>query len=209
MANQVLYMKLDQKVEITQEDVFLKDIGKFVCNDTNLLNKVKAMKIYSFRKGKPLRQVIGVLKIVEMLQGIAPNIEVVNLGETDVILEQIQSVHQQNKMRFWKILLVALVCFFGTFFTIMAFHNDIGINKMFGSLYQLITGQASDGFTVLEVFYSIGLATGIIVFFNHIGPRRITKDPTPVEVEMRLYEDDVNTSLIETSGREGKTIDVN
>lgn len=56
--------------------------------------------------------------------------------------------------------------------------------------------------------YSIGLAIGIIVFFNHIGGRRITKDPTPIEVEMRIYEDDVNNALVETADREGKTIDV-
>lgn len=49
---------------------------------------------------------------------------------------------------------------------------------------------------------------GIIVFFNHIGGRRITKDPTPIEVEMRVYEKDVNDALIETADREGKTIDV-
>lgn len=72
----------------------------------------------------------------------------------------------------------------------------------------MISGQASDGFTILEVTYSIGLAVGIIVFFNHIGGRRITKDPTPIEVEMRIYEDDVNNALVETADREGKTIDV-
>ena len=60
----------------------------------------------------------------------------------------------------------------------------------------------------LEVTYSIGLAVGIIVFFNHIGGRRITKDPTPIKVEMRIYEDDVNNALVETADREGKTIDV-
>ena len=70
-------------------------------------------------------------------------------------------------------------------------------------------GQPSNGYTLLEVSYSIGLAVGIIVFFNHIGGRRITKDPTPIEVAMKTYEDDVNTTLIETWNREGKSIDVN
>ena len=46
------------------------------------------------------------------------------------------------------------------------------------------------------------------MFFNHIGGRRITKDPTPIEVEMRIYETDVNKALIETADRGGKVIDV-
>ena len=72
----------------------------------------------------------------------------------------------------------------------------------------MVEGYSSDGYTILEMSYSLGLAVGIIVFFNHIGGRRITKDPTPIEVEMRVYESDVNKALIETADREGKTIDV-
>ena len=60
----------------------------------------------------------------------------------------------------------------------------------------------------MVVSYSVELAVGIILFFNLTGGRRITKDPTPIEVEMRVYETDVNKALIETADREGKTIDV-
>ena len=107
-----------------------------------------------------------------------------------------------------KLFLVALISFFGTAFTIMAFHNDIGINAVFVKIYEMVMGAPSDGYGILELSYSAGLAFGIILFFNHIGGRRITKDPTPIEVEMRVYEKDVNTALIETADREGRTIDV-
>ena len=45
---------------------------------------------------------------------------------------------------------------------------------------------------------------GIILFYNHIGKRRITKDPTPIEVEMRLYEKDVNETIIDNAARMNK-----
>ena len=45
------------------------------------------------------------------------------------------------------------------------------------------------------------------IFFNHIGGRRITKDPTPIEVEMSTYEEDVEKTLIKTASREGREID--
>ena len=99
------------------------------------------------------------------------------------------------------------MCFFGASFTIMAFHNDIGIVDVFGKYYELVTGKESSGFTVLEVSYSIGLAAGIILFFNHIGGRRITKDPTPIEVEMASYEEDVEKALIKNADREGLEVD--
>ena len=56
----------------------------------------------------------------------------------------------------------------------------------------------------VKISYSIGLAGGIIVFYNHLGRRRYKKDPTPLEVEMRLYEQDINTAIIKNSGQEGK-----
>ena len=56
--------------------------------------------------------------------------------------------------------------------------------------------------------HSIGLALGIIVFYNHIGGRRLTKDPTPIEVAMHNYEYDVDMALIELADREGVEEDV-
>ena len=90
----------------------------------------------------------------------------------------------------------------------MAFHNDIGINEVFTEVYRIFMNTEPEGLNVMEVSYSIGLALGIIVFFNHIGPRKLTKDPTPIEVAMRTYEDDVNNALIKSAGREGKEIDI-
>ena len=107
-------------------------------------------------------------------------------------------------MEILKVIFVSGITFFGTAFTIMAFHNDIGIDGVFTMAYEQVMGEQSSHYTVLEFCYSIGLAVGIIVFFNHIGGRRITKDPTPIEVEMRVYEEQVNKALIETASREGK-----
>ena len=91
----------------------------------------------------------------------------------------------------------------------MAYHNDIGISDVFARIYELVTGQTSDGCTALEVSYSIGLAAGIIAFYNHVGGKRMSADPTPLEVEMRNYERDVNQAIVEISDRNGKEKDIN
>ena len=114
---------------------------------------------------------------------------------------------ERGLLAWLKTAFVCLICFFGPAFTIMAFHNDIGIGNVFGKIYEMATGRAADGVTILEISYSIGLAAGIILFFNHVGGRRITKDPTPIEVEMRIYEDQVNSALVENADRKGEMID--
>lgn len=208
MAGETLYLKAERNVEVTEDDVFLKDVAKIFCADSHVAAKVKAIKIHRFGSKEQKRQVFSILKLIEMIYQVCPNISVENVGENDVLVERVEVDKHKGGVQLLKVVFVAAVSFFGTAFTIMAFHNDIGIHKVFEKVYELIMGQAPMGYSVLEIAYSIGLALGIIVFFNHIGGRRITKDPTPIEVEMRIYEKDVNDALIETADREGKTIDV-
>ena len=103
---------------------------------------------------------------------------------------------------------LCLVVFFGGAFTIMSFNNDIGITELFGKFYEQVTGAEQSGVTELEVMYCIGLALGILVFFNHFGKHKITPDPTPIQVQLRKYEQDVDTTFIQNAGRGGKEIDV-
>ena len=65
-----------------------------------------------------------------------------------------------------------------------------------------------DGFGLMEAGYSVGLAIGILVFFNHIAVKKLNTDPTPLEVEMRLYEENICKTLIDQAGRKEKEIDV-
>lgn len=203
-----LYLKAEQNVELQSEDVYVKDIGKMICSDAHILAKVKTIKLHHFKEGEQKRQVISILKVIEEIEKTCPNVTVENLGEIDVLVEQIDVDRHKSPVQTVKIIFVSLISFFGTAFTIMAFHNDIGINEVFRKVHEMVMGQAGDGYGILELSYSIGLAVGIITFFNHIGGRRITKDPTPIEVEMRVYEADVNKALIETADREGKMLDV-
>lgn len=208
MANAVLYMIAKQNVEAQKDEVLLGDAASLYCEDGVIRAKANAMRIHKFRKGQPQREVISVVKIIEGLTQLSPGLSVESLGETAIILERIPEKKYKGAAVIFKIILVAAISFFGTAFTIMAFHNDVGITDVFMQIYEIVTGEESGGCTSLEIAYSIGLCLGIIIFYNHIGGRRITKDPTPIEVEMRNYERDVNQALAETAQREGTQIDV-
>lgn len=206
--NATIYINAQQNVELQSEDVYVKDIGSLTCGDAHILAKVKAIKLHHFKEGEAKRQVISLLKVIEEVNKVCPEVSVESIGENAVMVEYINVNRHKGPLQTIKLVFVAMVSFFGTAFTIMAFHNDIGINDVFSKVYEMVMGKPGDGYGILELAYSAGLAAGIIVFFNHIGGRRITKDPTPIEVEMRVYETDVNKALIETADREGKTLDV-
>lgn len=204
MGNVNVYLKCDRNVEVQSEDVFLSDVGALRCADTAVAAKLKALKVYHFGKDDIKRCVISSLKLVELMENSCPNISVQIVGEPDVLVEWISVDKHKGWQQWAKCALVCLVSFFGTAFTIMAYHNDVGINDVFTEVYRMVMNREPQGLNVLEVSYSVGLAAGIILFFNHVGGRRLTKDPTPIEVAMRNYEEDVDKALIATAGREGR-----
>lgn len=207
MADTVLYLNAKQNAEVMEEHVCVKDIASVYCSDGSICAKAKSLKVYQFHEKERKRQVISVLKVIELIEKECVGVSVENIGEKATLIELVHPGRHKGAVQWIKLVFVACISFFGTAFTIMAFHNDISINKIFERVYELVMGYASDGYSILEISYSIGMAVGIIVFFNHVGGRRLTKDPTPIEVEMRVYETDVNKALIETADREGKTID--
>ncbi len=58
----------------------------------------------------------------------------------------------------------------------------------------------------MEAAYSIGILVGILGFYNHFKGQKLHDDPTPVHIEMRNYEEEMNKAIIKDADREGKTI---
>ena len=201
----VVYLKFEAKIQTDQEKVYVSDVAEIVCRNDQKKEQIRNIAIHSF--GIPDRDVVTALYIVNEIEKQVRDVVVVPLGAENVILERSKNKQPSRLFEIVKVVFVSMVCFFGTGFTIMAFHNDIGIRGVFEQISSLITGTEGLGVMILEISYAFGLTAGILLFFNHIGKRRITKDPTPIEVSMRNYEDDVNKTLSETWDREGKTIE--
>lgn len=206
--NITLYIKGDRNVEVTEQDVFLKDIVNMECSDKIILPKLQTVKILKIHGNREQRYVVSVLEIIACIHAAYPEVEVQNLGETDIIVTYENQKTPPYVWHILKVTAVAAIIFFGSAFSIMAFNNDVGETKLFGQIYELVMGKQSDGFTVLEVAYSIGLTFGILIFFNHFGKKRFTVDPTPMEVQMRLYENDIQTTLVENASRRKEELEV-
>ena len=206
--NKILYIKGDRDVEVTKPDVTLGDLLSMECTDKLMLAKINTLKIIRFKKSGRQRCVVSVLKIIACIHEKFPEADVQNLGETDIIVTYEDQKTPALAWHIIKTVFVAAVTFFGAAFSIMAFNNDVDVTKLFGQIYELVTGQEAGGFTILEIAYSVGVTAGILIFFNHFGKKRFTVDPTPMEIQMRLYENDIQTTLIENSERRGEEIDV-
>ena len=193
-----VYIKIGQKIRVTQPSVHIGELGDVWCANASIEARCKALH-YTTIHGQ--RAVGNILEVTQIIQQEHPSIQVENLGETDFILEYIQAHKKKPVWEWGKVVLVCLIIFFGSAFSIMTFNADVSVDQIFGDLHFLITGEERTAFTWLEGGYTAGIFLGILVFYNHFRSRKRIMDPTPLEVEMREYERTVNQSILDQNER--------
>lgn len=69
-------------------------------------------------------------------------------------------------------------------------------------IYYMITGHYKEQPLLLQVPYSFGLGLGMILFFNHLFRKRLNEEPSPLEVEMFNYQQDLDQYVIVHENKE-------
>ena len=207
-----VYLKAQQQKEINVIKVKLADICQVWCGDEKYMSKINNLVLYEFKpreEKRTYKKVFSILDIIDKINRSFPEVTVISLGEAEFVVEYTSKINESGWKNAAKIILVSILVFFGSAFTIMAFNNDISIGEVFDRFYGQVIGQKKPTVSEIEICYGLGLAVGILVFFNHVGKKKITSDPTPIQVEMRKYEKDIDTTFIENAGRKGHEHDVN
>jgi stage V sporulation protein AA len=209
---ETVYVKADRNSICHDPQVKIMDVMSVQCSDPAICAGIKNKTLYHFNENvqtkKKRIEVFSILNVIELIQADYPEVEVTSYGEQDFVVEYVKIPLAPKWWEITKVVLLCMLIFLGSGFTIMAFNNDVSVGEVFDRFYGQIMGTDKPNVTELELFYCIGLAVGIIVFFNHIGKKKITSDPTPIQVEMRKYEKDVDTTFIENAGRKGHEHDV-
>ena len=206
--NTLLYLKVQQNVVAKKYKVRLKDVAEIECSDKNLEYKIEEIVILQIPDERYHRYVISALKIIQEIHERFPDVDIQNIGDTDVIITYEPQKKKRQFLEYLKVAFVSAITFAGAAFAVMTFNNDISLTKMFAQIHEWVMGYASDGFTILEISYSVGVMSGILLFFQHFGGKRFSVDPTPIEVEMRTYEKDIQSTIIETFSRKEKELHV-
>ena len=196
-----LYIQTEENVEVHHPHVYLQDIAKLSCTNSKILNHLRVLPVANLDPDKTGRYVISVMDLINDIQLKEPDLDITHIGEPNFIITYQKEGTVNIVIRWCKVIFVCLATFFGAGFSIMTFNNDVDMGSLFSQFYTLVTGKSSSGFTILEISYSIGIGLGVLIFFNHFGHLKLSDDPTPMQVQMRTYEDDVNRTLIEQAAR--------
>lgn len=208
MIDEVVYIKFPLRVIVNHEKVVLKDIGTVYCVNEELQYRIEELVLIYMEPKKNSQCAVSIMKVIALITKFESNLNVVNLGEKEFLVEYQPEKADHKVLEYMKTVFVAAIIFFGAAFSIMTFNTDVSVPEVFDNVYNLIMGESGKAQGVIEFTYCLGLPIGILVFFNHFSKKKVRKDPTPIQIEMRKYEKDVENAMLSNASREGKTIDI-
>ncbi len=189
----VVYLRLKKKVRVSPgQKLRLGDIAQ-VLADESVMSIVR-LEVYrsSLRDGNLV--VIDVMDVIERIRRVHPELDVRSVGPAQTIIET--EVRRRVPSAVW-VVMIWLLLFVGSGLALMNFHTDVSMKSVHQRIYYLVTGQHDARPLILQIPYSLGIGVGMILFFNHLFKRRFNDEPSPLELEMFLYQENLNQYVID------------
>ncbi len=174
------------------DSIKLQDVAQIIADDS-LLEKVKECIVYTVSEKDQNIIILDVMKVIPILTNVVEQINIEIIGQTQTIVEV---VYKKIGVSIPLFILIWLLLFFGAALAIMNFHEDVSMQAVHQRIYKIITGKENIKPLIFQIPYSIGLGLGMILFFNHVFKKRLNEEPSPLEVEMFNYQQDLDRYVI-------------
>ncbi|WP_456278447.1 stage V sporulation protein AA [Bacillus sp. AK128] len=196
---ETLYLRMRHKIKVMpNHTVTIGDLAQIISTDS--LKKVIGEKIvYHINMSDKNIVIIDVMTVIDKIYSLFPNVDIQVTGSSQTIVEI-----EYKKRNFSPIFFVGvwLLLFVGAGLAIMNFHEDVSMREVHKRIYYIITGEEVEKPLFLQIPYSIGLGLGMVLFFNHLFRKRINEEPSPLEVEMFNYQQDLDRYVSMTENKE-------
>jgi stage V sporulation protein AA len=188
-----LYLRLRKKVKITKGfPIYLGHIAQILV-EPEYEKKLHQLILYQPTDKDGNLVLIDMLRIVKKVKELFPQMTIEQYGEPHVLVEICREIRPPS------LILIALVwflLFIGSGLAIMNFHEDVSMLEVHQRIYELITGQRVEHPLFLQIPYSIGIGLGMVIFFNHLFKKKFNEEPSPLEVEMYMYQENMNHYIV-------------
>ncbi|AEI41280.1 stage V sporulation protein AA [Paenibacillus mucilaginosus] len=189
-----LYIRLRKNRRIGRgEPIRLGHVAQILLTGLDSEEELKDVVLYEPREADGLVVLVDMMLIVRKVKSRFPELAIEYFGEPHTLVEIGGKVKPPNLLL---LVLVWLLLFVGSGLAIMNFHADVSMAQVHQHIYKLLTGRESAHPLLLQIPYSLGIGIGMIVFFNHLFKKKFNEEPSPLEVEMFMYQENVNHYVI-------------
>ncbi|SDQ52989.1 stage V sporulation protein AA [Virgibacillus subterraneus] len=187
--SEIVYLRMKKNVELTYlRELTLKDIA-YISASSQLKRKLEKTTLYRITKKDRNIVIIDSFLVIDHLGDLHGNIEFQLVGPTHTIVRIKKHKKPPNIVI---VSIVWLLLFIGTGMTIMNFHYDVSMQEVQQKLHFLLTGEESKYPLWIQIPYSFGLGIGMLLFFNHWFTKRFNEEPSPLEVEIFNYQQNLD-----------------
>ncbi|MCA1058261.1 stage V sporulation protein AA [Rossellomorea aquimaris] len=196
-----LYIRLRHRVQVREEStVKLGQLAQIIAPEKSV-EDIRNIPIHKVTPSDKNIIVVDVMKVIREICKEHPDLDIQTIGPTQSIIEVI---YEKKKVSLPLFIGVWLLLFIGAALAIMNFHEDVSMREVHQRLYHFVTGGVDPHPLLFQVPYSFGLGLGMILFFNHVFRKRLNEEPSPLEVEMFNYQQDLDQYVIMHENKESE-----
>ncbi|MFC5650878.1 stage V sporulation protein AA [Paenibacillus solisilvae] len=189
-----LYLRLRKRIGIKPgQTVNLRQAARLSSADSALEERLGLLVLHEHKINEGNRVVIDLMQIVQAIREAEPEVIIEPFGDPEVLVIVSDTPKQP---RIAVLVVTWLLLFFGSGLAIMNFHTDVSMKEVHMRITELVTGKRTEHPLWFQIPYSLGIGLGMLVFFNHLFRKRFNEEPNPLEVELYMYEENVNAYVI-------------
>lgn len=191
----ILYLRMKKKTtaEIGQP-IKVKDVCRLMADEEEV-QMIQETPIADVTPSVGNYLMIDVLDVYRLIAEKNPRLDIRHIGPAQTIVE-IQKKTKRLPKRFF-VALVWLILFIGSGLTIMNFHTDVSMQEVHQRIFYLITGKQEERPLSIQIPYSLGIGAGMILFFNHLLKKKFSDEPSPLDLEVFLYQENLDQYVID------------
>ncbi|WP_141433420.1 stage V sporulation protein AA [Bacillus sp. 03113] len=194
-----IYLRMRHRIQVRPHDkVFLNDVAQIIAEES-MDKELNKLFIYQVSDQDQNIIIIDVTRVIKEILKLDRTINIQTLGPMQTIVEV---VYKKKGAALPLFLLIWFLLFIGAALAIMNFHEDVSMQAVQQRIYTIITGKVEKKPLLFQIPYSLGLGLGMIIFFNHVFKKRLNEEPSPLEVEMFNYQQDLDQYVIMNENKE-------
>lgn len=195
MGKPDIFVRLKERIVIPPSaDVPLNYVADLVA-ERDLKHQIGVLKIRFAQATRGKTIVITALDVVKGIKAAFPDTQIHLVGNNDCLVT-IMGNEIKHWQRWFGAGLVMMILFFGSAMAVMNFQTDVSMPNVHRQIFRIITGLELENPLIMQIPYSLGVGFGMLLFFNHLFRKEINNEPTPLEVEMFLYQQSVNQYIL-------------
>jgi stage V sporulation protein AA len=187
-----LYLRLRKKIQVAPgEWIKVKDLCQVVADES--YRGVGNLPVYEATLQNGNYAVIDAIDLMRLINERYPELDIRHVGPAQTLIE-VKTPEIMTKIL--PVALVMVLLFIGSGLAIMNFHEDVSMRKVHERIFFMMTGIHDKHPLLLQIPYSIGVGAGMILFFNRLFKKRFNEEPSPLELEVFLYQETMDQYLI-------------